>query len=58
MNEIDLRSWFYLSHNLYFSNKSETLPVESQLNITTLALAPDGNLLIAVNEGMKNMKTC
>ncbi|KAK2188503.1 hypothetical protein NP493_130g01036 [Ridgeia piscesae] len=32
------------------NNKSETLPVESQLNITTLALAPDGNLLIAVNE--------
>jgi len=35
-----------------FSNKSKTLPVESQMNITTLALSPNGQLLIAVNEGI------
>ena len=32
------------------NNKSETLPVESKFNLTALALSPDGNLLIAVNE--------
>ncbi|XP_013385709.1 periodic tryptophan protein 2 homolog [Lingula anatina] len=32
------------------NNKSETLPVESRLNITAAALSPDANLLIAVNE--------
>jgi hypothetical protein len=33
-----------------FSNKTETLPVESRMNITALALAPNGQLMIAVNE--------
>lgn len=40
--------------SICFSNKSETLPVESQFNITAAGLSPDGNLLIAVNEGMWN----
>ncbi|GFR04401.1 periodic tryptophan protein 2 homolog [Trichonephila clavata] len=31
-------------------NKSETLPIESRYNFTTLALSPNGMLLIAVNE--------
>ena len=32
------------------SNKAETLPVESQFNITTVAISPDGWLLLLVNE--------
>lgn len=32
------------------SHKSETLPIESRYNFTTLALSPNGMLLIAVNE--------
>ncbi|ELU01708.1 hypothetical protein CAPTEDRAFT_223834 [Capitella teleta] len=32
------------------NNKSETLPVESRMNITVLALAPNGKLMIAINE--------
>lgn len=31
-------------------NKSETLPIESKYNFTTLALSPNGMLLVAVNE--------
>lgn len=31
-------------------NVTQTFPVESKLNITALALSPDGSLLIAVNE--------
>ncbi|GFY51308.1 periodic tryptophan protein 2 homolog [Trichonephila inaurata madagascariensis] len=31
-------------------NKSETLPIEGRYNFTTLALSPNGMLLIAVNE--------
>jgi len=29
----------------------ETLPFESQMNITAMTLSPSGNILIAVNEG-------
>ncbi|KAF8794527.1 Periodic tryptophan protein 2 like protein [Argiope bruennichi] len=38
--------------NLYDlrKNKSETLPIESRYNFTTLALSPNGMLLVAVNE--------
>lgn len=36
---------------LVFSNKSSTLPVESNFNFTTLDLSPNGCMLIAVNEG-------
>lgn len=32
------------------NHKSETLPIESRYNFTTLALSPNGMLLIAVNE--------
>lgn len=32
------------------NNKSETLPVESRYNFTTVAVAPGGYILIAVNE--------
>ncbi len=32
------------------SNKSETLPVESQFNVTTIEVSPDGWLIILVNE--------
>ena len=34
-----------------FSNKSETLPFESNFNITTVAVSPNGYTLIVVNEG-------
>ena len=41
-----------INSKLYiFSNKSGTLPVESNMNITALALSPDASLMIAVNEG-------
>jgi len=33
------------------SAKIETLPFESRMNITAMALSPSGNILIAVNEG-------
>jgi hypothetical protein len=36
---------------VHCSAKVETLPFESKLNIISLALSPNGNLLIAVNEG-------
>ncbi|KFM72539.1 Periodic tryptophan protein 2-like protein, partial [Stegodyphus mimosarum] len=32
------------------NHKSETLPIESRYNFTTLALSPNGMLLVAVNE--------
>ncbi|KAF6032206.1 PWP2 [Bugula neritina] len=32
------------------NNKSETLPLESKLNITTVGLSPNGNLMLLVNE--------
>lgn len=32
------------------NNKSQTLPVESRYNYTTVALSPNGSLLIAINE--------
>ncbi|CAC5425132.1 PWP2 [Mytilus coruscus] len=32
------------------NNKSETLPIETQMNITCMALSPDGYTLIVVNE--------
>lgn len=32
------------------NNKSETLPVESRYNYTTIALSPNGVILIAINE--------
>ena len=35
---------------IYFSNKAETLPIESKFNITTIAISPDGWLLLLVNE--------
>ena len=39
-------------HVVYlFSNKSETLPIEARMNITCIALSPDGYTFIAVNEG-------
>ncbi|CAG2197243.1 PWP2 [Mytilus edulis] len=32
------------------NNKSETLPIETQMNITCMALSPDGYTLIVVND--------
>ncbi|XP_042904814.1 periodic tryptophan protein 2 homolog [Parasteatoda tepidariorum] len=32
------------------NHKSETLPIESRYNFTTLALSPNGRLLLAINE--------
>jgi len=29
----------------------ETLPFESRMNVTAIALSPSGNILIVVNEG-------
>ena len=40
---------------IYFSNKSETLPVESEFNFTAVGLSPDGRLAIAVNEGKQGI---
>ena len=34
------------------SNKSQTLPVETRVNIVCTALSPDGRLAIVVTEGM------
>lgn len=36
---------------IIFSNKSNTLPVESRYNYTSIDLSPNGVLLIAINEG-------
>lgn len=44
---------FYL-----FSNKSETLPLESKVNITTIAMSPNGNLMLLVNEGGLLVSCC
>lgn len=41
-----------MSFGFRFSNKSETLPVENTKNITAVAISPDGQLLIAVSEGI------
>ncbi len=34
-----------------FSNKSRTLPFENRKNISCIALSPDGNVLISIDEG-------
>lgn len=34
------------------NNRSHTLPIEARYNYTTLALAPNGIILIAAEEGM------
>lgn len=34
------------------NNRSHTLPIEARFNYTTLALAPNGIILIAAEEGM------
>lgn len=36
---------------IIFSNKTQTLPVESRFNYTSIDLSPNGVLLIAINEG-------
>lgn len=36
---------------IIFSNKSQTLPVESRFNYTNIDLSPNGALLIAINAG-------
>jgi hypothetical protein len=36
---------------LFLSNKSRTLPVENRKNIAAIALSPDGNVLVSVDEG-------
>ncbi|XP_077866137.1 LOW QUALITY PROTEIN: periodic tryptophan protein 2 homolog [Saccoglossus kowalevskii] len=33
------------------NNKSETLPIEAKMNVTCVAIAPDGNTMILVDEG-------
>ena len=44
--DVVLECFIFLS-----SNKSSTLPVETDFNITAVGLSPDGTLLIAANEG-------
>ena len=34
-----------------FSNKSRTLGFENRKNIASIALSPDGNVLLSVDEG-------
>ena len=34
----------------------KTLPIEAQTNITSLAISPNGNILIVVDEGMYKQK--
>jgi hypothetical protein len=34
------------------SNKSYTFPFENRKNITTIALSPDSNILLSVDEGL------
>lgn len=36
--------------NIQFSNKSYTLPFENRKNIAAIALSPDGNTLLSVDE--------
>ena len=36
---------------LFLSNKSRTLPVENRKNIAVIALSPDGNVLVSIDEG-------
>lgn len=51
-DNIDVFTNVYYSTLLHCSNKSETLPIEASMNITCLALSPDGYTFIAVNEGI------
>lgn len=37
--------------SLIVSNKSRTLPFENRKNIACIALSPDGNVLISIDEG-------
>lgn len=39
------------SADLLSSNKSRTLPFENRKNIASIALSPDGNVLISIDEG-------
>ena len=36
---------------IIFSNKSRTLPFETRKNVAAIALTPDSNVLIAVDDG-------
>jgi periodic tryptophan protein 2 len=38
----------------FHSNKSYTFPFENRKNITAIALSPDANVLVTVDEGMFN----
>lgn len=42
-----------LTHTFY-SNKSFTFPFQNRKNIAAIALSPDGNILISVDEGEVN----
>jgi hypothetical protein len=40
------------------SNKSRTLPFENRKNILSIALSPDGNVLMSIDEGQQlNVRT-
>lgn len=40
-----------ISLEMTFRNKSHTLPFENRKNIAVIALSPDSNVLISVDEG-------
>jgi hypothetical protein len=42
-----------LTHSFH-SNKSFTFPFQNRKNIATIALSPNGNILISVDEGAVN----
>jgi hypothetical protein len=42
-----------LTHSFY-SNKSFTFPFQNRKNIAAIALSPNGNILISVDEGAVN----
>jgi hypothetical protein len=41
-----------LSNVIAYSNKSYTFPFENRKNIAVIALSPDSNVLISVDEGL------
>ncbi|KAH9919810.1 uncharacterized protein B0H18DRAFT_1026313, partial [Fomitopsis serialis] len=48
---------FTITHLTYVSNKSRTFPFENRKNIAAIALSPDSNVLVSVDEGMSHYNT-
>ena len=51
LKQIELTAVWVMCWRGVFSAKMDTLPFESQMNITAMTLSPTGHILIAVSEG-------